>query len=188
MSQKFPWLVKRLRQLVLFLATAWAIGLVVFALSLPGEQRIEELPRADGIVVLTGGGGRLEAGIELLAQQKGDRLLVSGVHETVAEQDLLNLTKAPDHLFQCCVDLDKASVNTVDNARKSADWARENQFKSLYLVTSDYHIRRSVRLLEVALPDCEILPHPVKATISFRGMAIEYSKFVVTYARTLLSV
>lgn len=188
MTRKHSRLVRRLWQATLLTLAIWVTGLAVFAFTLPAARSINDLPTADGIVVLTGGGGRLNTGLDLLVQKKGSRLLVSGVHHSVPKKDLRNLTNAPDHLFQCCVDLDRASANTADNARKSAEWARDNAFKSLYLVTADYHMRRSVLLLEEALPDCEILPHPVNASISLQGMVIEYSKFVVTYAQSVLPV
>lgn len=178
----------RLGKTAVVLALLWLFGFAGFALTLPVAKQVSTLHPADGIVVLTGGEGRLNAGFDLLTKKKGTRLLVSGVHRSVAEKDLLDLTDAPDHLFNCCVDLDKASANTVDNAAKSAEWAHTHQFKSLYLVTSDYHMHRSVVLLKAALPDCEILPFPVETSISLQGMAIEYTKFVVTYFRTALTV
>lgn len=179
---------KRLGQISLIVVGSWLAGLVLFAILVPTIRHSADLAPADGIVVLTGGGGRLEAGLTLLTEKKGRRLLISGVHQAVAEHELAALTNRPDTLFDCCVDLDRASVNTVDNAQKTAEWARAHDFQSLYLVTADYHMRRSILLLERNLPDCEILPYPVTSNISVQGMVIEYSKFIVTYARTVLSV
>ena len=62
--------------------------------------------RADAIVVVTGGAGRLEKAINLLELGKGKRLLISGVHPGYGPKTLerrYNLTKEQ---IACCVDLD----------------------------------------------------------------------------------
>ena len=166
---------------------AWGVGLAIFTSNLPELDSSKHVDTADGIIVLTGGKGRLQAGLHLLAEKKGSRLLVSGVHPSVANNDLLNVTKAPEYLFDCCVDLDRASVDTIDNAQKSANWAKTHGYKSVYLVTADYHMRRSLLLLQNALPDCEIIPYPVAVDISLQAVAIEYTKFIVTFAGNALT-
>jgi len=168
-------------------AAAWIVGLIIFAATLPELDRSKPGATADGIIVLTGGKGRLQAGLQLLADKKGARLLVSGVHPSVVNKDLRLLTNAPQELFDCCVDLDRASINTIDNANKSANWATGNDYKSVYLVTADYHMPRSLLLLQDALPDCEIIPHPVAADISLQAIAVEYTKFIVTVAGSALN-
>lgn len=168
-------------------AGAWAVGFVIFAATLPKLDQSTPDETADGIIVLTGGGGRLQAGLQLLSEKKGERLLVSGVHPSVANKDLLQITKAPQQLFDCCVDLDRASIDTIDNAEKSADWTTANGYKSVYLVTADYHMRRSLLLMQDALPDCKVIPHPVAADISLQAIALEYTKFIITYASSALS-
>ncbi len=166
---------------------AWGIGLTIFASTLPKLDSSKPGTAADGIIVLTGGKGRLQAGLHLLAEKKGTRLLISGVHPSVDNEDLWQITNAPEYLFDCCVDLDRASVNTIDNAEKSANWARAHGYKSVYLVTADYHMRRSLLLLQNALPDCEIIPYPVAADKSLQAVALEYTKFIVTVAGNALT-
>ena len=171
----------------IFSVAAWAIGLTIFAATLPELDDSKSGTTVDGIIVLTGGKGRLQAGLQLLAEKKGSRLLVSGVHPSVANKDLRLVTNAPQELFDCCIDLDRASVDTIDNAEKSANWATANGYKSVYLVTADYHMRRSLLLLQDALPNCEIIPHPVAADISLQAIAVEYTKFIVTFAGSALT-
>jgi len=166
---------------------AWIIGLTIFAASLPKLNSANQSTTAGGIIVLTGGKGRLQAGLQLLAEKRGARLLVSGVHPAVANNDLLHVTKAPQYLFDCCVDLDRTSIDTIDNAEQSAEWARTHGYKSVYLVTADYHMRRSLLLLQNALPNCEIIPYPVADNISLQAVAIEYTKFIVTFAGSALT-
>ena len=170
-----------------FSAGAWVVGFVLFAATLPKLDPSEPNDTADGIIVLTGGDGRLQAGLQLLSEKKGARLLISGVHPSVANNDLQQITKAPQQLFDCCVDLDRASIDTIDNAEKSANWATKNGYKSVYLVTADYHMRRSLLLLQNALPGCKIIAHPVEAEISLQAIALEYTKYIVTFAGSAIT-
>ncbi len=187
MQLKGKLLTKMIVAAMVFSVAAWSVGLTIFAATLPKLDRSTSGATADGIIVLTGGKGRLQAGLQLLSEKKGARLLVSGVHPLVADKDLRLVTNAPQELFDCCVDLDRASVDTIDNAEKSANWATSNGYKSVYLVTADYHMRRSMLLLQNALPNCEIIPHPVAADISLQAIAVEYTKFIVTIAGSALS-
>ncbi len=187
MQLKGKLLVKLIVNTAILSIAAWTIGLTIFASTLPNLDNSNQKATADGIIVLTGGKGRLQAGLQLLAEKKGTRLLVSGVHPSVADNDLLQVTKAPEHLFDCCVDLDRASVDTIDNAEKSAVWATTHGYKSVYLVTADYHMRRSLLLLQGALPNCKIIPYPVADDISLQAVAIEYTKFIVTFAGNALT-
>lgn len=167
---------------------AWLAGLVWFAGTLPNARDIAALGPGDGIVVLTGGTGRLTAGLDLLAARKGQRLLVSGVHPTVTKADLASLTGTDIATFLCCVDFDHASVNTRDNARESAAWAEAKGYRTLYLVTSDYHIDRSLLLFEAAMPERTIVPFPVPTEISAGGLTKEYSKTVVAFLRQMVGL
>ena len=178
----------KLGRILFGLAVLWLAGFLLFLAALPTPPDMAELEPADGIVVLTGSGGRLAAAAELLVDQKGQRLLISGVHQSVVDADIVRLTNVTPTLAECCIDVDRISTNTVSNAEKTAEWATGHGYTSIYLVTSDYHILRSSLLLAQALPDCEILTYPVVSDISTQGLFIEYSKLVVTYARTILSV
>jgi uncharacterized SAM-binding protein YcdF (DUF218 family) len=66
-------------------------------------------------------------------------------------------------LFRCCVDLDKRSLNTEDNAIETEVWARKRGFRSLILVTSTYHMPRAIIELRQSMPDVRLLPYPVKS-------------------------
>ncbi len=179
---------KRLAWTGFFALIIWLTGLGVFAGAMPSQPLPSPNMPADAIVVLTGDKGRLEAGMDLLNRKQGGRLLVSGVHRSVAADDLANLTGMPHELFNCCVDLDHLSNNTIENAAMTAEWVDKNNFQALYLVTSAYHMQRSMLLMEAAMPGCEFLPYAVDTPISFQGLVVEYSKFIVTFARTVFEV
>src|SRR5581483_2805762 len=89
-------------------------GFILFALQVPPEEvRIEN--KADGIVVLTGAASRIPDAIELLAAERGKRLLITGVHRTTSAKEIARLTPLYAKYFTCCIDLDRSALNTFGN-------------------------------------------------------------------------
>ena len=96
-------------------------------------------------------------------------------------------------MFRCCVDLDKRALNTKSNAFETTAWVRQQGFRSLIVVTSTYHMPRTLIELRQAMPDVELLPYPVKSprleeqwwsdprTAWVLGK--EYLKFITAFAR-----
>ncbi|HEY9056744.1 MAG TPA: YdcF family protein [Aurantimonas sp.] len=135
-----------------------ALGLAVFGYLAGGFLRFTEevsllsrpdlVDSADGIVVLTGGALRIDQAIDLLKDGRGRRLLISGVNPGTSADTLARMTSTDLAWFECCVDIDRAALNTVGNAEIASRWAREHGFEDLILVTSDYHMPRSLREFE----------------------------------------
>ena len=69
---------------------ALAFGFVLFAISVI-RDRPDTVQTADGIVVLTGGETRIQAGAQLLAEGRGKRLLISGVNRRVSREDVKHI-------------------------------------------------------------------------------------------------
>jgi uncharacterized SAM-binding protein YcdF (DUF218 family) len=135
-------------------------GFVVFL----SQLRDSEAPpdhKADGIVVLTGGASRVSDAMELLAAGFGKRLLISGVHPSSAASAISRTLPEGQSYFNCCVDLDRSAVNTRSNAAETRRWAHERGFKSLIVVTSNYHMPRAIVELSHAMPDVELIPYAV---------------------------
>lgn len=147
---------------------------------------------ADAIVVLTGGAARVETGLKLLRWRRGKRLLISGVHPATTLKQLVRSTKTPKRLFDCCVDLGRVAKNTKGNAQEAASWAAAHGFDSLILVTSSYHMPRSVLEFSNALPGVKLIPYVVQRPTArwwnnpqiFSLFALEYSKFLLAWVRT----
>ena len=137
-----------------------AIGFVGFLSQLRGTE-MKPAGRADGIVVLTGGASRVSDAMELLAGGYGRRLLISGVHPTNAASDISRSLPDNQSLLSCCVDLDRSAVNTRSNAAETRRWAHERGFKSLIVVTSNYHMPRAIVELSHAMPDILLIPFVV---------------------------
>ncbi len=158
----------------------------------------EEAPigrAADGIVVLTGGASRTADGMELLAAGKGKRLLISGAHRTTNQAELVRLLPEHEKIITCCVDVDRAALNTVGNATGTRQWVKERGFNSLIVVTSNYHMPRAMAELANQLPDVDLIPFPVISAksagwtqaASARLLVSEYVKYIVAVLRIELN-
>jgi uncharacterized SAM-binding protein YcdF (DUF218 family) len=135
----------------------WLDGLLWFATPPPADTRPAP---TDAIVVLTGGSLRLQSGIDLLRDGKGRKLFVSGVGQQVDLEDLLGSGNLPDWAL-CCIVLGHQADNTLGNAQETAQWIRSQGFHSLRLVTAWYHMPRSLLEFGRALPEIDIVAHPV---------------------------
>ncbi|NVJ70470.1 MAG: YdcF family protein [Alphaproteobacteria bacterium] len=169
-----------LYRLPLYLFTAWVLGFGLFFVNLPKAAMQTDVPKSDGIIVLTGGAGRLQAGLDLLEAKVADRMLISGVNPVVETHELSALTGVEEALFTCCIDLDKAAPNTAGNATESTLWAQAHGYRSLVLVTADFHMPRSLILFRRAMPDATFFAYPVKGDWPILYLANEYNKYVVT--------
>ncbi|MGK2923663.1 MAG: YdcF family protein [Methyloceanibacter sp.] len=136
------------------------IGFIVFANGMDRERR-EPAYAADGITVLTGGVARIDEAMKLLAKRKAKRVLITGVNRGTTLKQLKALSSQGDQYFACCVDIDKEARNTIDNATETAQWVTLNQYSSIIVVTSNYHMPRALAELERAIPGVALIPYPV---------------------------
>ena len=152
----------RLGGAFLLLFSIWLGGLIYFTTLIPSSVADPTSP-TDGIVLLTGGSDRLREGVQLLANGKAKRLLISGVYREASLDDLLREARSDlsQPLRDCCVTVGYLAGNTLGNATEAASWAAANGIHSLRLVTADYHMPRSLLEFSHALPDALIVPHPV---------------------------
>jgi len=155
--------------------------------------------KADAIIVLTGGQSRLDAAMELLASGKGARLLISGVHPSASRRQLQAATGGDKALFSCCVDIDRAALDTIGNAQESAKWVESHAYGSVILVTNNYHMPRSLLEMGRLLHGARLEPYPVVNTNldngdwltkpeALRVLLTEYSKYLLALARGIVPV
>ncbi|MBV8122013.1 MAG: YdcF family protein [Alphaproteobacteria bacterium] len=143
----------------LVVTAAIGVGFAVFVVPPPPETGAAQ---ADAIVVLTGGSLRLRSGIELMLDGRGRMLFVTGVERRVDLDDLVHLAgEQSPRWLACCVVLGYKAENTLGNAIETKDWMRQQGYHSLRLVTSWYHMSRSLLEFKRVMPDFEIIPHPV---------------------------
>jgi uncharacterized SAM-binding protein YcdF (DUF218 family) len=148
--------------LMLLGAVGLGLGFVWFLERLPIVEVTLDRD-ADGIVVLTGRASRISDAIELLATKRGKRLLITGVYPTTTAAAIARLVPEHQQWVTCCVDLDHSAVNTVGNAIQTRNWVKLNNIKSLIVVTSNYHMPRTMTELAHQLPDVDLIPFPIPA-------------------------
>ncbi len=135
-------------------------GFFWFVSQVPDDE-VRVSDKADGIVVLTGAASRIPDAVELLNSGKGQRVLITGVHRTTTAKEIANLTSLNERIFKCCVDLDRSALNTLGNAIETRRWARERNFNSLIVVTSNWHMPRALAEFGHQIPDAKLIPYPV---------------------------
>ena len=178
------------------LAAVFISGLQYFVLNLP--RHVESPSRqSDGIVVITGGQQRLDAGLTLLATDTASKLLISGVGTGLSKVILANdlqLSQTQRDLLICCAELEFAARDTRGNARAARRWAETNKLASLYLVTANYHMPRAKLTFEREMPHIDLHYWPVIPNdlhidnwwtdpVLVRLLAREYAKFLAEFIR-----
>ena len=189
---------RRLLQLAAVAIVLYAIGFCVFAAMLDRSSP-PSVRKADAIVALTGGEGRIAEAYRLLTDGKGSRLLITGVHPEVTSASLKHLLPANADKFDCCVDIGHQAEDTIGNASETAVWVESHHYRSIVLVTSNYHMPRAKLELQRAMPTVTITSFPVvQDTLHLDGwwdfpgttklLVSEYSKYLLTlmHARPLL--
>ncbi len=142
---------------------------------------VETLLPQEAIVVLTGDRGRIEQGFFLAQKKLANQILISGVG-TEKDQFYSEQFKHPG------LTLGYEAKNTVENAEEVREWVEKRKIHSLYLVTSDYHMARSLFELQSQMPQVVITPHPVVSDGRERFYKIfqEYNKFLFSFFRLTL--
>ncbi len=170
----------------------WIGGLVWFAGSLP-DHIDDTTTHTDAIVVLTGGHGRIEEGVLLLRQGLAKKLFISGVEERLDVQDVLKSVHLPPAPSDDAIMLGHMADSTASNAAETSDWMHAQNFKSMRLVTSNYHMPRSLLEFRHAMPDLHMILHPVFPDAvkqdrwwawpgTAQLIAVEYVKYLVAAA------
>ncbi len=182
---------------VLLMAGAFVAGFFSFVRSIDiASPAITDA--ADGIVALTGGSSRISDAVELLAAGRGRRLLVTGLNPSTSRHDLARTMGRKSYLVECCIDLDYEAINTIGNAKEAAIWARKNNFMRLIVVTSNYHMPRTLLEMRRVFPQGKFIPHAVESPSveirdwwthgpTLRLLLGEYVKYLVAVMRRLLT-
>ena len=162
---------------VSLLILLWALGFALFALALPGPAAPGQ--RADAAVVPTGGAGRVDRGLELVEAGAARRMLVSGAAPGVTRAVLARTFGHPATIA-CCVDIGAEATDTRGNADETVAWLHAHGYRSLLLVTSDWHLRRARMELEARVgPGVHIVADGVKTEPTFGQLMNEYNKLLL---------
>jgi len=175
------------RALSIFLVL-YALGFILFSVTL-GRPAGGGVKRSDAAVVITGGPGRIEHGMEVLADKKAGRMLIAGADPSVTKDDLIRRLGGRSKLVNCCVDLGSESVDTRSNAEEAQRWLERRKFRSLRLITSDWHMRRARYEFAKLLGDeYVIVPDAVRSQPSFTTLFGEYNKYLLRRLSVLLEI
>lgn len=155
----------------------YLLGFIIFSVTLGSPAGHE---RSDAAVVITGGSGRIERGMEVLADGDAKRLLIAGTDPSVRKRDLAPRLGGTKKLLDCCVDLGSESVDTRSNAEEAKRWLDRRHYKSLRLITSDWHMRRARYEFRRVLGDkYKLLPDAVRTQPRFLTLFGEYNKYLL---------
>jgi uncharacterized SAM-binding protein YcdF (DUF218 family) len=175
------------------LVAAYFAGFAAFVTDLPASA--PNTVRADAIVTLTGGEDRLDKAVALFERGVGRRLLITGVHPFMTKDRLRRLVHG-GRRFDCCADLGFSATNTHGNAVEAAAWVRAHGYRSLVIVTANYHMPRSLAEFSTAMPGIRLVPYPVPEILadwnwwldpgSMRTLQFEYAKYLGAVALTSL--
>lgn len=175
-----------IKRSISLLFLAYVLGFAWFALLMPLPA---PAAKTDAIVVLTGGPGRIDRALERLEAKDAKRLLISGVDADVKPKELAVAYKRPIRLFDCCIALGFEAVDTRSNATEVAAWVARRNYKSVRLITTDWHMRRAEYELERAVGDkVTILPDAVRSQPSLTTLAREYHKYLLGRAGGLVGL
>lgn len=160
----------------------WLIGFFCFINKISMQEIIID-KKADAIVVLTGAKGRIDAGIQLLWEKNSEHLFVSGVGKNAVLNDLSkyldSFTSDQVKSMKNSITLGHDANSTEENALETSQWIKKNNYKSLILVTSNYHMPRSLYLFKHFMPHISITAYPlVKNNLVLKLAFLEYNKYI----------
>lgn len=187
-------LIKELLFIFFIFAIIWLGGLVWFKSEI-AENNIAPKLKADAIVVLTGGSDRLEEGISLLRNESAEKLFISGVGKGATINDLFRSFNGIRFL-RSKIELGHDAKNTKGNAEEVRKWVDKLNYENIILVTSNYHMPRSLLEFEILMPDKKFIPYPVISTNvklnqwwKFKGsrelIISEYNKYLLASVKTV---
>jgi uncharacterized SAM-binding protein YcdF (DUF218 family) len=177
---------------MLFVLGVWVMGYAFFAYKIINLAPPENQATADAIIVVTGGSKRINKGLDLLQDGHTNNLFISGVNKKVTLATLLSMWDGYDKDNRpCCIALGYSAENTWENAQETRLWIKSQEnIKTIWLITSNYHMPRAWVELRHALPDLKIIAYPVESDVTvneqggfLRVSMREYSKTILTYLR-----
>lgn len=162
-----------------FVLLLYCVGFILFGLTL-GKPAPADAAPSDAAVVLTGGPGRIEHAVDVLRAGKAKRMLVAGADPLVTKADMARRLPGSQKLLKCCVDLGSESVDTRSNAEEAQRWLALHHFRSLRLITSDWHMRRArYEFGKVLGSRYRLVTDGVRSDPSFLTLFGEYNKYVL---------
>ena len=161
-------------------------GFVIFLTKIVYNQ-VNFNNQTDGIAVLTGGKGRINLGLELFNKNRNLKLIISGVDKKVSNKSII-----PNNLKnKFNITIDRVSESTYENAKIINEWTSKYKLQNVTIITSYYHMPRSMMLIQSLTPTINFYAYPVEKKISniisSRENILYYFFITEEYIKYLLS-
>ena len=142
----------------------------------------------DSIAILTGGKGRISLGLKLFIEHSNIKLIISGVDKKVSVNSVLPAKLHKNNSIY----IDQVSESTFENALVITDWVKKNKLYNVYVITSYYHMPRSMLLLNNLTEEVNYYSYPVKREKSKNSNFLQETLFnlflMQEYIKYLLSL
>jgi uncharacterized SAM-binding protein YcdF (DUF218 family) len=183
------WLMKSVHYAIIAtIIIVWINGFACFIYDAISFNRKEFQTKCRHVAVLTGGRNRISHTMESIKLIEPQSIFISGVNKNITLKDILT---GRDDMEGVDFILGKEAKNTYGNAKEINKWAKKNDIKEILLITSDYHMRRSLFELRNANKKLKIIPHAVESDLDFYFMIQcikEFHRFVYIWCVKLLGM
>jgi DUF218 domain-containing protein len=105
------------------------------------------IAKKSAIIVFTGNEDRVEKGLRLYMAGMADKLFITGIEEQRSALQLLREFDIPQTRMLDGIEFDRIARDTIENARNAQTWMKKAQISDVILVTSEFHMNRSLSLL-----------------------------------------
>jgi len=174
------------------LPVIYLCGFIWFINNLPKSKMVHKTEnKIDAIVVLTGGSARIPEGLYMLQNNKAKLLFISGLFTELSIKNYKSILSKFEKIDYHKIHYDTVAKTTIENAEQVKYWTNKNNIRSIYLVTSHYHVPRAKYLIKKYNPELKITIHPVfpinfdtESIYNIRIFSLiffEYNKYILSH-------
>ncbi len=166
-------LIKKIVGIFLILAILFILSWVFFIINVRHENKLPNNFRCDNVIVLTGDKDRIKLAMNSIYKFKAKNLFISGVYKTTT---LMDIFKNQD-IGDVSIILGYKAKNTYGNAREIREIAEDLGINEAIIVTSDYHMIRSLYEIKKENPNLKIYPVKVMSEFNIRFLLLSFREF-----------
>ncbi|GHU16566.1 hypothetical protein FACS189472_01900 [Alphaproteobacteria bacterium] len=155
----------------------WIVLFCCFVVDIHRTKNEIYATRCDNVAIPTGGRNRITYATQFIKNSQSHltkNIFISGVYPETTIKDILMGKTVDDNINFI---LGKHAKNTQENAREINEWIKNNSIKEILIITSDYHMPRSVLELKHLNPEVKILTHAMKTRFNFRFILNCFKEF-----------
>lgn len=176
-----------MRIILIFIGVIVATWCICFGLFIIDALSFKEIvqEQCDNVVVLTGGKNRINHALQAIQTNQPKNIFISGVYVKTRLNDILGRDENKKSVNFI---LGKNARNTFENAEEIDSWAGANNVEKIILITSDYHMRRSILVLNHKNENIKIIPCVSKSKFNFyffKTCIKEFHKTIYVYLKFL---